>query len=1498
MIKKRAHNQNKNMAPWIFGVVFLFCSFVHLGLHTPAAQAVNAVPAHATQESLSLAPYLEVYEDTTGALQIEDIQQPQIQSKFRPFNMGHIYAAGGNLWLRFTLAGNDGGVGKSTSGYLLDMGHDIAPFTQLFVPTRNVTLRSIDWQKYSPTMSGVFLMPEQQNVSLTVYVRVDAVPSLWFSPMLRTPHNAATSLELMAKPMAIMALGIVMILCLLRGFTDKGQWRYWAALYTFMALLHAIMGVPAGYSLSMGDLASVLAPGVALILLPHVARHVMNTPQKSRTIDVQYMLFSLVGALVALLPLVPGFGWLLHYMELWPLLTLCFVPTTLAAWMSGFEGSRRFLFSCLLPPLGVAVALLGLLPPVGFAMFSVAMLSALPLWGVALGSLLMAGTASPSHVREAQESSVETTLPTLESLVQSDPNLRLVPVEEAQSVEPEPETVENEGPKRAISKLEEQLRWPVEQLSRHMATLEECALPVSAREALGELSQASRDITAILHAPAKERMNIPTMAGIEEYVFDLQSLLRQAHDCVSPVADKKNIALSWFMPPHLAQCYKGDALQLLYVLRLLLESSVRATHRGAVQLAVRSVPESVNPGHLLFTVTDTGTGKPPQERSVTALARAWELSASYRGFLGVESNAHGATISFTVHCEVSTGADREVVQSSVREVPKQAVILVSDIADDRQMWAFFLEKMTHPHNVQGSSSEQDQDTLYAVMEARTMEEAQELYKEHGAALLIYDARMPMASLEQGLRALYATSQKNAKEFPLCMAMYAPENVQIEESEGQESSSVEDVYRALGFAHALALPVTKQRLYDEVQLLLNGDEVQKPEGPQCRAFMDIQEQSLEEAEEIIDTGIPILDLHGESQDAAHDSGQNSSMPPLADMFSQASAPAENYEGKASLSEAILLGDEAPQAFSEQEAISVVKAMEAEIEEVLAAQQLLSEQRNTYSAEEESIIDDLLQSAEASVVAENHTTFSRPAPAEDKSNAAYLTSLLDMGDMGDGAEEEPAPTIPPVVPPVVSPVVPSKDSLRPQALTKPKGTVPYEPRAVDFGSGEVGEPMPVGSTLLNHKEGQVSAAPIFAAPSQAELNEEVEAATQQLRAAVLQEKKTPASAKKTTNFADSFTDDWVGEPMPIATQVSEEKQKGVHEEDDPLSMTPLGAKAEGQLPDLHFHRDEDAEKRGRQELSTLQKYMNKLMGRSDKKEPAKAEMADTFLPPLSEVGEPMPVVKNEAQPQAQADAQEAASLSSLSPMEESMAFIKEFAQENSPKSAGQMQEEAPQKSEPLQKMQEVVEVQDLKEEPSFEPDFELETNEQAEEEAFLFGDMPEDQGALVDVVVDSMQEPPMQQESAAQEQINKPARASSPFDWVKEESKEEPQQEAQPEPQQEHGAAPSVTAYAPTLGHTEPAEQAEQVELSPIEQLVVDLDGLLAQAHVQLAKGRLHEVEASAAAMANSAEAFGLRTLGRLSRTVEAAAKAQDVNALQDLLPELDMSVQRNKAALKV
>ena len=81
-----------------------------------------------------------------------------------------------------------------------------------------------------------------------------------------------------------------------------------------------------------------------------------------------------------------------------------------------------------------------------------------------------------------------------------------------------------------------------------------------------------------------------------------------------------------------------------------------------------------------------------------------------------------------------------------------------------------------------------------------------------------------------------------------------------------------------------------------------------------------------------------------------------------------------------------------------------------------------------------------------------------------------------------------------------------------------------------------------------------------------------------------------------------------------------------------------------------------------------------------------------------------------------------------------------------------------------------------------------------------------------------------------------------------------------------------------------------------QLVERLDAAMEDAQQAFQSRRGYMVGEAAGRIAAESDAFGFRVLARMARCVERAAKANDMNALKDLLPELAVAVERNRIAL--
>ncbi|WP_165068939.1 HAMP domain-containing sensor histidine kinase [Desulfovibrio sp. ZJ200] len=797
--------------------VFLLCLACFCrGVDIQAAQAM--LPASPDAPSMPLLPGLDCFIDETGTMDVEEAAAPENAAAFRPLALKELPRESGVTWLRFTLAPLPAGQHPATM--LLDMGESVPGEPVLYEPVQNSLSGALEWRETSPAQRNVLLLPEAGKEALTCYIRLDGLPGLWFSPIVRTPQDAATNWDSLARTAAMLALGVVMLLCLLRGLSEKGQWRIWTALYVAVALAQGVIGMPAFGSghVGPGDAFGVLAPGLALMLLPHVGRHLMHTRSRSRALDIQLLLLSLPGAALALLPLLPGFAWLIRYLNLWPLGALLFVPSALGAWIMGLGGAKRFLLGCLLPPLFVAAGILGL--DSGYA---ANLMASAPLWGTALSALIIAATKTPRDAAENEtdaatgkgarapenaEAITEEDVLTLEQPL-DDPNLRLIAAMpaapsphnrgESDLTPPSPASADRNAPSASASLpefLEDALRLPLDRLLREGAALGHCALPPAVRQYAENMLDAAREMSKILSNP--NLLHQEQGESEPRAPFNLQHLMREVHDFVAPDAESAGIGLAWYMPPHLGHMYEGEAHALRDTLCLLLESAVRATEHGAVHFSVRRAPESADAGHLLFTVTDTGSGMPPQNRSSLALTRAWELAGAHKGFLGVECTPHGTSIAFTLHL---TYLEPDASAESGGEKSAQAhVIIAAQGATERQALLRMLEALP----CRGSA-------------ARNVDEALELSATQPALLVVMQYPSHSTATVDALCRFQEDAL--AGGLPFCKALAITKD-----------DSGWDALADVGFTHALLEPVESEAFCRTVQEILDEAALSVPAGP--------------------------------------------------------------------------------------------------------------------------------------------------------------------------------------------------------------------------------------------------------------------------------------------------------------------------------------------------------------------------------------------------------------------------------------------------------------------------------------------------------------------------------------------------------------------------------------------------------------------------------------------------------------------------------------------
>ncbi|MCR5814902.1 MAG: hypothetical protein K6G15_10500 [Desulfovibrio sp.] len=630
------HSPRKLSLVLIFFVSVFFCR------ETLAAQIL---PSDLHGECVPFLPYLEYTLDENGSLDIEALALQEKSLSFQPVRSLGFAPEAGTFWLRFTIGPL--AEGAKPMEWLLSLGESLPGDPKLYIPEIQPQTGMQQWRIVQVTDRHILNLPEAGTEAKTCFIRLDGPPGLWFAPMLRSPHNAANNWGALARPAAVLVLAILLLLSILRCFSEKGQWRLWTVLFVGCALAAGYLGLPTlekGH-IGFGQFARVLAPGLALMLLPHVARHMMRTQYFSRIIDAQLIVLTLVGACVTLVPLVPGFSWTARFIELWPLVTIFFIPTALWALFLGIPASTCFLLICLLPPLFTAAGLLGLLSGL-----SADILAAFPLYGIAFSSLLLVATHNAPEPESKNEKNSKDNEAIMLKDQLDDPNLRIIAFDQpkpAEASKPSTEVSQAIPAEQKVSaEFLENLQRPVDLLVSEATHLEQCALPPAVRVHAKNMVDQAKRLWNLLKG-TKESDN--AAAHEEEGSCDLQIMMRDIYNHAMHVSNTQEIALGWYMPPEMPSLFQGKVRKLKQALELLVESSVRATTHGSIHFTVCPFPESEDPGHLLFSVTDTGSGMPPKNRSALALNMAWELVADLHGALTLQSSVQGTTINLAVH---------------------------------------------------------------------------------------------------------------------------------------------------------------------------------------------------------------------------------------------------------------------------------------------------------------------------------------------------------------------------------------------------------------------------------------------------------------------------------------------------------------------------------------------------------------------------------------------------------------------------------------------------------------------------------------------------------------------------------------------------------------------------------------------------------------------------------------------------------------------------------
>lgn len=743
--------------------------------------------------------------DPSGKLTLDDITREDYNASFVPLDMRSLPRQAGAFWLRLPLKGlSDAELGTGREQARLDLGDQVPGSPQVWKRSGDKGVP----RQVTPDDNGLYPLSGLERGG-EVIVRLDGLPGLWFSPSLRSPADALNAPERKVHSLALAALTVLLMLAFVRSITERGDGRIWAGIFAGAALIQAFCGVPSTPegSVRPADMPGILAAAIALMLLPHVGRNIMRTRSCAPVIDVLLLILALPGAALALLPMLPGQAWTARLLTLWPLGAIFALLPALALLLRREKGSLLFTLACFAMTAGSLLGLWGMGEGIAAPLWGQA-----PLLGVCIAALLLAAAAPRSAYMEPVP---------VPGFSEGKSPADLLEIETFSPVEDLPAPVTAN-----LGEVEEALRDPLDRLMREccaldrgLRLLEEPAegIPPLPETALENVRRSRTDAENVLKAATDLAGRIARLSLAPENappdsgnsVFDLRQLVQLAFSTVQSDAAEKNLGLSWYIAPHIALRYRGDGERLSRVLAALLVDAVRATEKGNVCLRVRREEHSSNPGHLQFTISDTGRGAPPVHRSSLALAHAWELATDHGGDLFVDSTPHGVEISFSLNCTALDAQDRAVAApplASPGESPEEQdadsgaplIILASDRSLNRQMFAWQLRGDDHK-----------------TWEAGDCAEAVALYKKHPASLLVLDGHMPEDDIIRAVADVRLFEGERA--LPLVPVL----GLALDEEQGER-------LRRVGCEYILYHPLGRQELRDMARALLAGTPPAAPE----------------------------------------------------------------------------------------------------------------------------------------------------------------------------------------------------------------------------------------------------------------------------------------------------------------------------------------------------------------------------------------------------------------------------------------------------------------------------------------------------------------------------------------------------------------------------------------------------------------------------------------------------------------------------------------------
>ena len=366
-----------------------------------------------------------------------------------------------------------------------------------------------------------------------------------------------------------------------------------------------------------------------------------------------------------------------------------------------------------------------------------------------------------------------------------------------------------------LSSMSHEIRTPMNAILGMAQLLEETPLNPDQKRYLEIMTNSGDALLDLINGILDLARIESGRMSLEQAALDLETMVEGTVETLAVRAHQKGLELLAHVLPDVPIRLVGDRLRLRQVLLNLIGNAVKFTERGQVLVTVERDRESFVPGHLHFSVADTGIGIPKDklekvfssftqaDSSTTrqyggsglGLAIVRRLVGLMGGRVWVESDLdHGSVFHFTAHCQVQTDApvDRRaaltVMLSGVR------VLVVDDNFSNRLILREMLSS-------RGADVDEAGDGPAALQQVERARASGIPYK-----LMLLDCRMPGMDGFQVAERLQAGAEQG-----LTVLMLSSDDLNIQLTRVRE----------LGLRAYLVKPVRRTDLFEAIATAMNN-----------------------------------------------------------------------------------------------------------------------------------------------------------------------------------------------------------------------------------------------------------------------------------------------------------------------------------------------------------------------------------------------------------------------------------------------------------------------------------------------------------------------------------------------------------------------------------------------------------------------------------------------------------------------------------------------------